>query len=317
MIPTDLSKVLKRKADISATGDATNFPAGTKNTYRVVSTGGSLGGAVGTGLTVAAGDILICHTTTVAGTYAAVGSKWGRIPQGGAMAKAVDLAVTTGVTNYPAAVKGDLYMVTTDARIGGAVGVGRKVVPGDLLYCWYTNAGGNEAAAGAYWTQTRQCVSFEDGQRSIELASNTIQPTLTNGLHVWNNVLYVVENSVHFPATYMLSKTTVSFAADGQTTLFTVPTGMRLIIDKVDIVAAADCGTTTCTIGKVGALTDFLGTQTLSGLDAQYDVASLRVIPNATPVVKKSYAAGTVIQIDVGAHAGAAGNLAILYGSLY
>lgn len=120
-----------------------------------------------------------------------------------------------------------------------------------------------------------------------------------------------------FEGIVLLSSTTVSFAADGQTTLYTVPTGKRCILDKAVIIAAADAGTTTCTIGQVGALTDFLGTQTLSNLDAQYDVVTLQAVPNATPVVKKSYAATTVIQIDVGAHAGAAGNTVLLYGSLY
>ena len=40
-------------------------------------------------------------------------------------------------------------------------------------------------------------------------------------------------------------------------------------------------------------------------------------VPNATPVKVESYAAGTVIQADVGAHAGAAGNTVYLYGMLY
>jgi hypothetical protein len=83
------------------------------------------------------------------------------------------------------------------------------------------------------------------------------------------------------------------------------------------IVIGADAGTTTCTIGQVGALTDFLGTQTLSALDAQYDSAVMQPIPSATPALRKSYAAGTVIQIDVGAHAGGATNTVYLFGLLY
>ncbi len=80
---------------------------------------------------------------------------------------------------------------------------------------------------------------------------------------------------------------------------------------------AREGGTTTVTIGQVGALTDFLAAQTLSGLDAQYDAAWLVPVPNATPAKVESYAAGTVIQADVGAHAGAAGNTVYLYGMLY
>ncbi len=115
----------------------------------------------------------------------------------------------------------------------------------------------------------------------------------------------------------LLSSTTVTFGADGQTTLYTVPVGKRCILSHAVIVAAADAGTTTCTIGQVGALTDFLPTNTLSNLDAQYDAVTIMPIPNTTPLKSKSYAAATVIQIDVGAHAGSAGNTVFLYGTLY
>ena len=118
-------------------------------------------------------------------------------------------------------------------------------------------------------------------------------------------------------AVALLSTTTVSFGADGQTTLYTVPVGKRCVLFGAMVVAAADCGTTTVTIGQVGALTDFLAAQTLGNLDAQYDAAWLVPVPNATPVKVESYAAGTVIQADVGAHAGAAGNTVYLYGMLY
>ena len=115
----------------------------------------------------------------------------------------------------------------------------------------------------------------------------------------------------------MLSSTTVSFGADGQTTLYTVPVGKRCVLSHARVIAAADVGATTCTIGQVGALTDFVPTNTLSNLDAQYDTVEVRPVPNTTPTKQKSYAAGTVIQIDVGAHAGAAGNTVMLFGTLY
>jgi len=115
----------------------------------------------------------------------------------------------------------------------------------------------------------------------------------------------------------LLSAVTVSFAADGQTALYTVPTGKRCVITHAIIVAAADAGTTTLSIGQVGALTDFLAVNTLGNLDAQYDAVVLQPIPNTTPLKGKSYAASTVIQADVGANAGAAGNTVYLFGFLY
>jgi hypothetical protein len=118
-------------------------------------------------------------------------------------------------------------------------------------------------------------------------------------------------------AVALLSSTTVSFGADGQTTIYTVPTGKRCIPYKLIIIAAADAGTTTITCGQVGALTDFLAANTLANLDAQYDVVTCLPIPNTTPLKSKSYAAGTVIQVDVGSHAGAAGNTVLFFGILY
>lgn len=115
----------------------------------------------------------------------------------------------------------------------------------------------------------------------------------------------------------LLGEATVSFGADGATTLYTVPAGKRCVLTHAIVVAAADVGTTTMSIGQVGALTDFLAANTLGNLDAQYDAVVLQPIPNTTPLKGKSYAAGVVIQADVGAHAGAAGNTVYLYGFLY
>jgi hypothetical protein len=114
-----------------------------------------------------------------------------------------------------------------------------------------------------------------------------------------------------------LAAVTLALNADGNTTLYTVPTGKRAVLTKAVLVAAADAGTTTLTIGQAGAPNDFLGTQTLSNINAQYDVAILQPVPNATTVLSKSYAAGTVIKGVVGSQAGAAGNTLYLFGFLY
>lgn len=99
----------------------------------------------------------------------------------------------------------------------------------------------------------------------------------------------------------LISTTTVSLQTAAATTLLTVPTGKRF----VPFAAAVRCGsaastTAVVTFGQVGALTDFLGSQTMTNLAAQYDQVWCVPIPNATPVKCKSYAAGTVFQINVG-----------------
>lgn len=55
----------------------------------------------------------------------------------------------SGNPNYPEALVGDLYRVSVTGIIGG--GSGKAVNVGDLVYCLFPNAGGNEASVGLYW----------------------------------------------------------------------------------------------------------------------------------------------------------------------
>ena len=114
----------------------------------------------------------------------------------------------------------------------------------------------------------------------------------------------------------LLSTTTVSHAAIAATTLFTVPSGFRFIPDHAKVEAAGDEAATIVSLGQVGALTDFLPNQTLSNLDAQYDMVICRPIQAATPAKHKSYAAGTVFQVNVTTNVGNAGNTYLLFGTL-
>ena len=119
-------------------------------------------------------------------------------------------------------------------------------------------------------------------------------------------------------ASTLLSTTTVAFNANGDTTLYTVPVGYRCILHHAIVVAGADAGaTTTLAIGQNTAETDFIPANTLSNLDAQYDAVILMPVPNTTPTKTKSYAAGTVIQAQVGTQSGGATNTVYLFGFLY
>lgn len=92
----------------------------------------------------------------------------------------------------------------------------------------------------------------------------------------------------------------VDLNAAAQTTIYTVPTGKKCILDHVRIRnLSANATNATVTIGQVGALTDFLNTQTLSGLNAAGATGKLEIIPNATTVKAIEYTAGEVLQIDV------------------
>lgn len=119
-------------------------------------------------------------------------------------------------------------------------------------------------------------------------------------------------------AVTLLSTTTVPFNANGDTTLYTVPVGKRCVLSHAVVVAGADAGaTTTLAIGQDTAETDFIPANTLSNLDAANDVVIVRPIPNTTPLKSKSYAAGTIIQAQVGTQSGGATNTIYLFGFLY
>jgi len=117
-----------------------------------------------------------------------------------------------------------------------------------------------------------------------------------------------------------LSETALDVTSTGQTTIYTVPTGYRLVIDKIIIIAGATASPTAkVSFGKQGSATDFVVAQTLENLAAQYDCVQIMPVPHATiPVKTKSYAAASVIEADVtDADAdGGEDNRVILFGTL-
>lgn len=116
----------------------------------------------------------------------------------------------------------------------------------------------------------------------------------------------------------LLSTTTVSFAANADVTIYTVPAGVRCVLHYAVVVANADAGATTqLSIGQDAAETDFIPANTLSNLDAQYDTVILMPVPNTTPTKTKSYAETTVIQAQVTNQSGGTGNKIFLFGHLY
>lgn len=118
----------------------------------------------------------------------------------------------------------------------------------------------------------------------------------------------------------LLSTTTLNVQSTGATTLYTVPTGKRCVLDHAVVICGTAASTTAViSFGQVGALTDFLGNQTMTNLAAQYDDVICAPIPSATPVKIKSYAAETVIQVNV-ATADADGStdaIVKLFGTIY
>lgn len=119
-----------------------------------------------------------------------------------------------------------------------------------------------------------------------------------------------------------LSETELDVESTGQTTLYTVPTGFRLIIDKIVVIAAESGGLPTAivTFGEQGSATDFLAAQTFTNIDAVNKVAVLFPVPHASvPVQYLSYPAGSIIEADVTTADvdGGTANLTYVYGTLF
>lgn len=113
-----------------------------------------------------------------------------------------------------------------------------------------------------------------------------------------------------------ISTTTVPFNATGQTTLYTVPVGKLFIPVFAIARCGADAADTDITLGRVGALTDFLGTTQLDNLDADGDQVLLMPVPQDPALKLKTYAAGVVVQVDVTVGNGGATNYIDLFGFL-
>jgi hypothetical protein len=113
-----------------------------------------------------------------------------------------------------------------------------------------------------------------------------------------------------------VSTTLVDFSGAGQTTLYTVPKGMIFIPSMAVIRAGANAAATDVTFGRVGALTDWLGTIQLDNLDADGDQVKIEVTNADPPSKSKTYAADVVFQIDVTVGAGGATNYVDMFGYL-
>lgn len=89
------------------------------------------------------------------------------------------------------------------------------------------------------------------------------------------------------------------FNLDTDLALYTVPTGKEFTPFAVCISkASGDLAASVVSFGQSGAKTDFLGNQTLSGVNAAGDACWCMPVPNATPVGIVTYTAGEIFTMD-------------------
>ncbi len=100
--------------------------------------------------------------------------------------------------------------------------------------------------------------------------------------------------------------------------LFTVPVGKTCVLSHAYLEADADVGANLdVSLGSGAAAIDFVGVTQGSNLDADGDVILLAPVPSATPATLKTYAAGTVISIDIAVAGAAVTGSVYLFGFLY
>lgn len=210
--------------------------------------------------------------------------------------------------------------VEVNTSVAGGFGPTTGIVKDNYFYS-------SDIATKQRWGIT----SAGDSTSSVQVNNNWFSSNYTGGSVNTNLVVYGyglnqfstsslvaanIINTSYLDDSGLISSTTVSFAADGNTTLFTVPALNRLVLTKAVVIAGDDAGaTTTISIGANGTSTDFVPANTLSNLDAANDAVILMPTPSTTPAKIKSYAAGTVIVCTVGSNSGGATNTVMLYGT--
>ena len=117
----------------------------------------------------------------------------------------------------------------------------------------------------------------------------------------------------------LLSSTAaVDLNTASDTDCYVVPVGKKCVVHYVVIRnLSANATNTVAMFGQGAGFTDFVGNQTLSGLNAAGSAGVIMPIPNATTVEIQEYTAGEIFSIDVTTVASIACTCTVdVYGSL-
>lgn len=167
-----------------------------------------------------------------------------------------------------------------------------------------------------------QCLTYDPSEfpspNISEMTANLLNDSIKLSYYLLNDpatTKFLIDRT-GYENMIKVSTTIVDFSAVAATTLYTTPKGMIFIPTMAIIRAGADAGATDVTFGRVGALTDWLGTTQLDNLDADGDQVLVMPVPQDPPLKLKTYAADVVFQIDVTVANGGATNYVDLFGYL-
>jgi hypothetical protein len=92
--------------------------------------------------------------------------------------------------NYPAALKGDVYLVSVAGKIGGASG--KVVTAGDVFIAFADNAGGTEASVGTSWSVVQNNITYAPVDRAGDtMTGDLVVPDEAYDATAWNGSLEV------------------------------------------------------------------------------------------------------------------------------
>lgn len=164
--------------------------------------------------------------------------------------------------NYPAAMTGDMYIVSVAGKIGGASGL--VVVAGDMMICKATAAAGNQATVGSSW----DVIETNADWTAVAITGGTINGTTIGGTSPAVGT-FTTANATTFDTNVAAAGVTLSgttLSADGtdvDININVTPKGAgSVVMSKVDINAGSVDGTP---IGASSASTGAFTALTMTG----------------------------------------------------
>lgn len=197
--------------------------------------------------------------------------------------------------NYPAALKGDTYMVSVAGKIGGAAGT--AVDAGDAYIATADNAGGTQAAVGASWFALEHDGVFGAGVSLASIAetnagTDTAKAITPDGLAGSIFGIETVTILVSDPAGSAIT------VGDGKV-YFPVPStlnGMNLIGVKAYLITASSVGIPTFQLANVTDAVDMLSTKlTIDATELTSATAAAAAVIDGT---KDDVATGDILRLD-------------------
>lgn len=197
--------------------------------------------------------------------------------------------------NYPAASKGDFYLVSVAGKIGGASGI--DVTAGDTYFALADNAGGTQAAVGTSWTAIEGNIAYAPVNKAGDtMTGDLIVPDEAYDATAWNASLEVptknavrdkieaLAGSVFTPAS-TTEQLTGTDSAKGST-----PDSVAALWEQ-----GADVASTGTTSLGEGGYFNITGTTTITDIDFATDKAGRKAWVKFAGVLTLTHNASTLI----------------------